>query len=56
MFIGIINEYFSSLRIFWNSKRCIYKKGHYAVFCDLLQTENPGFHYIGDVLDIINDR
>jgi len=31
------------------------KMGHFAVSCDLLPTENPGFHYQCDVFDIIND-
>ena len=29
--------------------------GHYALSCDLLDTEIPGNHYKGDVFDIIND-
>jgi len=29
--------------------------GHNAVSCDLLDTEQPGPHYKGDILDIIND-
>lgn len=29
--------------------------GHYAVSCDLLDSEKPGNHYKGSVLDIIND-
>jgi hypothetical protein len=31
------------------------KMGHDAVSCDLLPTEKPGFHYTGDVFDIINE-
>lgn len=31
------------------------KHGHDAISCDLLPTDNPGPHYQGDVLDIIND-
>jgi len=31
------------------------KLGHDAMSCDLLPTEQPGNHYQGDVLDIIND-
>lgn len=31
------------------------KMGHVAVSCDLLPTEIPGFHYTGDVFDIINE-
>ena len=31
------------------------KKGHDAWSCDLLDTEIPGQHYKGDVMDIIND-
>lgn len=30
-------------------------KGHDAISCDLLPTEQPGPHYQGDVMDIIND-
>ena len=30
-------------------------QGHDAVSCDLLPTEKPGKHYIGDVRNIIND-
>lgn len=30
-------------------------KGHDAMSCDLLPTEQPGPHYQGDVRDIIND-
>ncbi len=30
--------------------------GHYAMSCDLLPTERPGLHYIGDVRDVIDDR
>jgi len=29
------------------------KKGHYAVSCDLLDSESIGMHYKGDVLDIL---
>ena len=29
-------------------------KGHHAVSCDLLPTERPGPHYVGDVMDIIH--
>ena len=31
------------------------KKGHNAVSCDILPTDNPGPHYQGDVFDIIDD-
>lgn len=31
------------------------RKGHEAMSCDLLPTEQPGPHYQGNVLDIIND-
>ena len=31
------------------------KAGHEAMSCDLLQTDVPGPHYQGDVLDILND-
>ena len=30
-------------------------KGHDAISCDLLPTDNPGPHYQGDVFDIIDD-
>jgi hypothetical protein len=30
-------------------------KGHYAVSCDLLPTESEGYHYQGDVRDILHD-
>ena len=29
------------------------KKGHYALSCDILPTEQPGQHYSGDVLKIL---
>jgi hypothetical protein len=32
------------------------KRGHFAVSCDLLRSEaNPGYHYRGDVRDILHD-
>ena len=33
------------------------KKGHFAMSCDLLPSDNPkhGVHYIGDVLDLLSD-
>ena len=31
------------------------RKGHYAMSCDLLDTEVIGNHYKGDVWDVIND-
>jgi len=31
-------------------------QGHNAVSCDLLPTEKPGKHYIGDVRNIINNK
>lgn len=31
------------------------RKGHDAISCDLLPTEQPGPHYQGDVFDIIDD-
>ena len=31
------------------------RKGHEAMSCDLLPTDNPGPHYQGDVMDIIGD-
>jgi len=39
---GIVREAFTKL-------------GHDAYSCDLLETEIPGKHYKGDVMDIIND-
>lgn len=30
-------------------------RGHNAMSCDLLDTERPGPHYIGDVRDVLND-
>tara|TARA_R110000822_G_scaffold14427_6_gene50808 strand:+ start:7358 stop:7831 length:474 start_codon:yes stop_codon:yes gene_type:complete len=30
-------------------------KGHYAMSCDILDTEIPGEHYKGDVRDVLND-
>lgn len=30
------------------------KRGHFAVSCDLLDTEIPGLHYKGDVRDILD--
>lgn len=32
------------------------KKGHQAVSCDLLPTESPGPHIVGDVLEAIKSR
>lgn len=32
------------------------EKGHYALSCDLLPTENPGYHFQGNVIDIIDDN
>lgn len=31
------------------------RHGHEAVSCDLLETDVPGPHYVGDVLDILGD-
>lgn len=31
------------------------KKGHTAVSCDLIASDEPGLHYEGDVLDILGD-
>lgn len=31
------------------------KKGHEAMSCDLLPTEQPGPHYQGDIRDVLND-
>ena len=41
-FSGAVRDAFSSL-------------GHYAVSCDLLPSETDGFHYQGDVRDILNE-
>lgn len=30
------------------------KRGHFAVSCDLLDTEQPGMHWKGDVFDVID--
>lgn len=30
-------------------------RGHYAMSCDLLPTESPGPHYVGDVRDVLED-
>jgi hypothetical protein len=40
-FSGIVRDAFSKL-------------GHYAVSCDLLDTDSPGKHYPGDVSDILD--
>lgn len=32
------------------------RKGHHAVSCDLLPTESPGFHRLGDVREIIESE
>ncbi len=34
---------------------CFTVMGHDAMSCDIIDTEVPGLHYTGDVLDIIND-
>lgn len=31
-------------------------KGHYAVSCDLLPTERPGLHHMGNIFDMIFDE
>jgi len=31
------------------------KRGHSAVSCDILETESPGPHHTGDVLDLLDD-
>lgn len=31
------------------------KRGHYAMSCDLRESEKPGPHYTGSVLDVIDD-
>lgn len=41
-FSGAVRDAFTSL-------------GHYAVSCDLLPSETAGFHYQGDVRDILNE-
>lgn len=40
-FSGVVREEFA-------------KRGHDAMSCDLLETEIPGTHYHGDVMDLIN--
>ncbi len=30
-------------------------KGHFAVSCDKIHPEKGGYHYYGDVLDILDD-
>lgn len=30
------------------------KRGHDAISCDILETESPGPHYVGDVRDILD--
>lgn len=32
------------------------RAGHYAMSCDLLPSEQPGLHYQGDIMDILNDN
>ena len=32
------------------------KRGHFAMSCDLLDTESPGLHWKGDVFDIIDQE
>jgi len=29
-------------------------QGHYALSCDMLETEAPGFHHVGNVLEILD--
>lgn len=31
------------------------RAGHWAVSCDILPSESPGWHYMGDVLDCLSD-
>lgn len=31
-------------------------KGHYAMSCDLLDTDVPGNHYMGDIRDVLSDK
>ena len=31
-------------------------KGHYALSCDLLDTEKPGNHYTGNIRDLLNQQ
>lgn len=31
------------------------RRGHTAMSCDLLESDSPGLHYVGNALDIIND-
>jgi len=32
------------------------RAGHYALSCDLLPSEQPGEHYQGDIMDILDDE
>jgi len=32
------------------------KRGHDAISCDILETESPGPHYVGDVRDLLNQE
>jgi site-specific DNA-cytosine methylase len=41
-FSGVVREAFAS-------------QGHFAMSCDLLPTEIPGEHYVGDVEDVLGD-
>ena len=41
-FSGVVREEFA-------------KRGHNAMSCDLLETEIPGTHYHGDVMDLLNN-
>src|SRR5262249_51190785 len=41
-FSGIVRDAFSA-------------RGHHAVSCDLIESERPGPHYLGNVLNLLND-
>ena len=36
-------------------RNAFYERGHDACSCDLIDTESPGRHYIGNVFEIINE-
>ena len=48
MKVLIACEYSGRVRDAW------LKRGHQAISCDLLPTENQGPHYLGDVRDLLN--
>jgi hypothetical protein len=36
-------------------REALTRKGHHAMSCDLLETEIQGWHYKGNILDVLND-